>query len=106
MRRLDVGSDDVRGPGGPFRRHGSGAEYGGRPVVVELRPRQPELRGHGSARRGWTNLLLRRPLIDAQSVTAPPLPPLPTYADVEDAAHRIAGVAHRTPVAVSRTIDL
>jgi threonine dehydratase len=30
---------------------------------------------------------------------------LPTYADIEDAARRIDGVAHRTPVATSRTID-
>jgi threonine dehydratase len=31
--------------------------------------------------------------------------PLPTYADVEDAARQIAGVAHRTPVATSRTVN-
>ena len=30
---------------------------------------------------------------------------LPTYADIEQAAQRIAGVAHRTPVATSRTVD-
>jgi|SRR5437899_6432871 len=30
---------------------------------------------------------------------------LPTYADVDDAARQIAGVAHRTPVVTSRTID-
>jgi threonine dehydratase len=30
---------------------------------------------------------------------------LPTFADVESAAKQIAGVAHRTPVATSRTID-
>jgi threonine dehydratase len=30
---------------------------------------------------------------------------LPTYADVESAAQQIAGVAHRTPVATSRTIN-
>jgi threonine dehydratase len=30
---------------------------------------------------------------------------LPTYADVESAAAQIAGAAHRTPVATSRTID-
>jgi threonine dehydratase len=30
---------------------------------------------------------------------------LPTFADIEDAAHRIAGVAHRTPVVTSRTVD-
>src|SRR3954451_12721859 len=30
---------------------------------------------------------------------------LPTFADVENAARQIAGVAHRTPVATSRTID-
>ena len=30
---------------------------------------------------------------------------LPTYADVDDAARRIAGVAHRTPVVTSRSID-
>ena len=30
---------------------------------------------------------------------------LPTFADVESAAAQIAGVAHRTPVATSRTID-
>ncbi len=33
------------------------------------------------------------------------VPALPTYADVEDAARRIAGVAHRTPVHTSRTLD-
>src|SRR5947209_2854779 len=31
--------------------------------------------------------------------------PLPTYADVESAAHQIAGVAHKTPVATSRAIN-
>src|SRR5437762_4681339 len=30
---------------------------------------------------------------------------LPTYADVDDAARQIAGVAHRTPVITSRTVD-
>ena len=30
---------------------------------------------------------------------------LPTFADIESAARQIAGVAHRTPVATSRTID-
>ena len=30
---------------------------------------------------------------------------LPTFADVESAARQIAGEAHRTPVATSRTID-
>ena len=30
---------------------------------------------------------------------------LPTFADIESAAGQIAGVAHRTPVATSRTID-
>ena len=30
---------------------------------------------------------------------------LPTFADVEDAAQQIAGIAHRTPVATSRLID-
>src|SRR5437868_10173789 len=30
---------------------------------------------------------------------------LPTYADVDDAARQIAGVAHRTPVVSSRTVD-
>ncbi|BCQ26938.1 threo-3-hydroxy-L-aspartate ammonia-lyase (plasmid) [Caballeronia sp. NK8] len=32
-------------------------------------------------------------------------PELPTYADVEAAASRIAGVAHRTPVQTSRTLN-
>ena len=31
--------------------------------------------------------------------------PLPTYADVVSAARQIAGVAHRTPIVTSRTID-
>jgi len=31
--------------------------------------------------------------------------PLPTYADVEDAARRLAGLANRTPVQTSRTLD-
>ncbi len=30
---------------------------------------------------------------------------LPTYADVKDAAERLAGIAHLTPVATSRTLD-
>jgi threo-3-hydroxy-L-aspartate ammonia-lyase len=30
---------------------------------------------------------------------------LPTFADVEDAAQQIAGIAHRTPVATSRLVD-
>ena len=30
---------------------------------------------------------------------------LPTFADVESAARQIAGVAHKTPVATSRTVD-
>ena len=34
-----------------------------------------------------------------------PSPPLPTIADVRSAAQQIAGIAHRTPVATSRTID-
>ena len=33
------------------------------------------------------------------------MPPLPTYADVEAAAARLAGVANRTPVLTSRTVD-
>ena len=33
------------------------------------------------------------------------MPNLPTYADVEAAAHRIAPHAHRTPVLRSRTLD-
>ena len=32
-------------------------------------------------------------------------PALPTYDDIEAAAHRIDGVAHRTPVVTSRTVD-
>ena len=41
------------------------------------------------------------------TLPAPPLLPedAPTYADVESAARRIAGVAHRTPVLTSTTID-
>src|SRR6195952_4062420 len=34
-----------------------------------------------------------------------PILPAPTYADVADAAKRIAGAAHRTPVLTSRTAD-
>ena len=30
---------------------------------------------------------------------------VPTYADVDDAARQIAGIAHRTPVVTSRTVD-
>jgi threonine dehydratase len=33
------------------------------------------------------------------------MPNLPTFADIESAAKQIAGAAHRTPVATSRTID-
>ena len=41
------------------------------------------------------------------TLPAPPLLPedAPTYADVESAARRIAGVAHRTPVLTSTTVD-
>src|SRR5262249_18075588 len=35
----------------------------------------------------------------------PTIPVLPTFADIDSAARQIAGVAHRTPVATSRTID-
>ena len=41
----------------------------------------------------------------AANATAAPLR-VPTFADVEAAAQRIAGVAHRTPVLTSRTFDL
>src|SRR5436309_3290536 len=34
-----------------------------------------------------------------------PTTTLPTYADIEEAARQIAGVAHRTPVVTSRTVD-
>jgi threonine dehydratase len=37
-------------------------------------------------------------------VGRPTLTP-PTYADIEEAAHRIAGAAHRTPVTTSRTVN-
>jgi threo-3-hydroxy-L-aspartate ammonia-lyase len=39
------------------------------------------------------------------AAAAPSAPALPTYKDVEAAAARIAGVAHRTPVLTSRTAD-
>jgi threo-3-hydroxy-L-aspartate ammonia-lyase len=39
---------------------------------------------------------------DGESV---PPPALPTYADIESAAHQIAGAAHRTPVLTSRLVD-
>jgi threonine dehydratase len=35
----------------------------------------------------------------------PPTPPLPTFADIESAAQQIAGVALRTPVVTSRTVN-
>lgn len=38
-------------------------------------------------------------------MTHPPTITLPTFDDVEQAAHRIDGVAHRTPVVTSRTVD-
>src|SRR5437867_4948847 len=34
-----------------------------------------------------------------------PTTTLPTYADIEEAARQIAGVAHRTPVLTSRSVD-
>ena len=34
-----------------------------------------------------------------------PRPPLPTYDDVAEAAHRLKGMAHRTPVLSSSTLD-
>ncbi|HYE58423.1 MAG TPA: threo-3-hydroxy-L-aspartate ammonia-lyase [Rhodothermales bacterium] len=36
---------------------------------------------------------------------APPVSDVPTFADVQAAAARLAGVAHRTPVVTSRTVD-
>jgi threonine dehydratase len=38
-------------------------------------------------------------------MTTPASTTLPTFADVESAAAQIAGVAHRTPVATSRSVD-
>ncbi|MFN7914841.1 MAG: threo-3-hydroxy-L-aspartate ammonia-lyase [Vicinamibacterales bacterium] len=38
-------------------------------------------------------------------MTQPSTITLPTFDDVEQAAHRIDGVAHRTPVVTSRTVD-
>src|SRR2546423_8953802 len=38
-------------------------------------------------------------------VSASSLPQPPTFADVEAAARRLAGVAHRTPVITSRLLD-
>ena len=38
-------------------------------------------------------------------MTHPPTITLPTFEDVELASHRIDGVAHRTPVVTSRTVD-
>jgi threonine dehydratase len=35
----------------------------------------------------------------------PPATDLPTFADVESAAAQIAGVAHRTPIVTSRSVD-
>src|SRR5438876_6743407 len=34
-----------------------------------------------------------------------PTTTLPTYADIEEAARQIAGIAHRTPVVTSRSVD-
>lgn len=45
----------------------------------------------------------------SQAAPTPHMPPnapiLPTYADVQAAAQRLQGIAHRTPVARSRTVD-
>src|ERR1700704_1103020 len=40
-----------------------------------------------------------------RTMTTPTSLALPTYSDVESAAKQIAGVAHRTPVATSRTVN-
>ncbi len=48
---------------------------------------------------GQWRLLNRRPWVSMSIL------PAPTYADVADAAERIAGAAHRTPVMTSRTAD-
>jgi threo-3-hydroxy-L-aspartate ammonia-lyase len=42
---------------------------------------------------------------NANVTTAAPPTGLPRFPDVESAAHQIAGVAHRTPVATSRLLD-
>jgi threo-3-hydroxy-L-aspartate ammonia-lyase len=42
--------------------------------------------------------------LDSAAAGAPPLS-LPSYADVEAAAERLKGYAHRTPVMTSRTVD-
>lgn len=45
-------------------------------------------------------------MADVASLERPDVPAdLPTFADVEAAARRIAGIAHRTPVVTSRTAD-
>src|ERR1700719_1060216 len=49
-------------------------------------------------------------LKDPDDSIAPPTmsltsPSRPTFADIQDAARQIAGVAHRTPVVTSRTIN-
>src|SRR5687768_1833793 len=48
---------------------------------------------------GWTSLT------GPERVTAAAPPTLPTFADVENAARQIAGVAHRTPIATSRAVN-
>ena len=44
---------------------------------------------------------VRSSIVHTSSATTP----LPTFDDIESAAHRIDGVAHRTPVVTSRTVD-
>ena len=59
LRRLDVRFRERHRAGRTFRRNGPGPEHDGRPRVVELGARQPELREHRAARRRRPVLLLR-----------------------------------------------
>ena len=74
LRRLDLEFGVARGPGGPLRRPGAGAEHGRLTGVVELGACQPELRRHGAARWRWPVLLLRTltagAILDDRSGTA------------------------------------
>lgn len=57
------------------------------------------------AASGHRAVRLRSPLVPELPVSTPAPAPLPSYADVEAAAARLAGHAHHTPVLTSRTLN-
>jgi threonine dehydratase len=77
-------------------RGASGGRWAGQRIVAAALGAIVENTGHRSLARTGTRCPPEGPR---------PMPTLPTYADVVDAAERLAGHAHRTPVLTSRTVD-